>query len=65
MRALEALARALEAAREARDRGADVRADRETLKRARAAFEAGAYRQAEAYAEGLLRRYEARPPSSP
>jgi len=42
-----------------------VRADRETLKRARAAFEAGDYAQAKTYAEELLRHYAGRPPSGP
>lgn len=64
-RALETLTRALEAAKEARDRGADARADRDTMKRARAAFEAGDYAQAEACAEELLRHYAGRPPSGP
>jgi len=65
LQALEPMTRALEAAKEARDRGADVRADRETLKRARAAFEAGDYAQAKTYAEELLRHYAGRPPSGP
>ena len=63
VRALEVLTRALEAAKRARDAGRDVRADRSTMKLARAAFEAGDYEQAAAYGAEIFRRYEGRPPS--
>lgn len=65
VRALETLTRALEAAKRARDLGADVRGDRPVLKLARAAFEAGDYGKAAEYGEEILRRYAGRPPSGP
>ncbi len=56
--ALDRMSRALEAAKHARDRGADVREARVALREARAAFEAGNYAAAAARADDILRRLE-------
>src|SRR5213594_146733 len=52
--ALERMTKALEAAKQARDRGANVQAARRALKEARSAFEAGDYATAIERADSIL-----------
>jgi hypothetical protein len=62
--ALERMTKALEAAKQARDRGANVQAVRRSLKEARSAFEAGDYSTAIERADSILGLLEPGPPTA-
>lgn len=60
--ALERMTRSLEIAKQARDRGLDIKEARRLLKHARSAFERGEYAAAAWFADQLMRLFGYRPP---